>query len=107
VKPQTEGYLRLRRLWDEHRHSAFPAPADLRTNEIALYESWLGGVVEATLSRGGSLNPVHRVMLDAREREGNQALWGAAAELGEPARTYIARLLAIQELLATLPVDEQ
>jgi hypothetical protein len=41
-----------------------------------------------------------------REKEGNQALWGAAGELGDPVRPYVARLLAIQELLGSLPTDE-
>jgi hypothetical protein len=108
VRPRTEEELRLRRLWGEHRHSAFPAAdtSDRRLQELALYESWLGGVVEAALGRGGRLTRVHRLMLEVREREGNQALWGAAGELGDPVRSYVARLLAIQELLGSLPVDE-
>jgi hypothetical protein len=107
VRPQSEQALRLRRLWDEHRHAAFPAPdtSDPRLQELALYESWLGGVVEAALGRGGRLTRVHRLMLDVREREGNQAVWGMAGEMGEPVRSYVARLLAIQELLGSLPVD--
>ena len=107
MHPQTEEELRLRRLWDEHRHAAFPAAdtSDRRLQELALYESWLGGVVEAALGRGGRLSRVHRLMLEVREKEGNQALWGAAAELGEPVRSYVARLLAIQELLGSLDVD--
>lgn len=105
---QTEQEVRLRRLWDEHRHVPFPASdtSDPRLQELALYESWVGGVVEAALSRGGTLTRVHRLMLEVREREGNRALWGAAAELGEPVRSYVARLLAIEELLASLPVDQ-
>jgi hypothetical protein len=108
VRPQTGQALRLRRLWDEHRHAAFPAAdtADPRLQELALYESWLGGVVEAALARDGKLTGVHRLMLEVREKEGNQALWGAAGELGEPVRSYVARLLAIQELLGSLPVDD-
>jgi hypothetical protein len=108
VRPQTEEGLRLRRLWDEHRRAAFPAPdtSDRRLQELALYESWLGGVVEAALGRGGRLTRVHRLMLEVREKEGNQALWGAAGELGDPVRSYVARLLAIQELLGSLPTDE-
>jgi hypothetical protein len=108
VHPQTEGELRLRRLWDEHRHAAFPAAdtSDRRLQELALYESWLGGVVEAALGRGGRLSRVHRLMLEVREKEGNQALWGAAGELGEPVRSYVARLLAVQELLGSLDVDD-
>ena len=108
MKPQAETGLKLRRLWDEHRHAAFPAAdtSDPRLQELALYESWLGGVVEAALARGGRLTRVHRLMLEVREREGNQALWGAAGELGEPVRSYVARLLAIQEVLGSLPVDD-
>ena len=108
MQPQTEEALRLRRLWDEHRHAAFPAAntSDPRLQELALYESWLGSVVEAALGRGGRLTRVHRLMLEVREKEGNQALWGAAGELGEPVRSYVARLLAIQEVLGSLPVDE-
>jgi hypothetical protein len=106
--PQTEEVLRLQRLWDEHRHAAFPTAdtSDPRLQELALYESWLGGVVEAALGHGGRLTRVHQLMLEVRETEGNQALWGAAGELGDPVRSYVARLLAIQELLGSLPVDE-
>jgi hypothetical protein len=46
-------------------------------------------------------------MLDVREAEGNQSLWSLAGELGEPVRSYVARLIAIQELLTELPVDHQ
>lgn len=105
--PDTPEGLRLRRLWDEHRHSAFPAAGahDSQLREVALYATWLGGVVEAALGRGGRLSVTHRVMLDVREAEGNQSLWGIAADLGEPVRTYVARLLAIQQALTSLPVD--
>ena len=58
------------------------------------------------LARDGRLTRVHRLMLEVREREGNQALWGAAGELGEPVRSYVARLLAIQEVLGSLPVED-
>jgi len=44
-------------------------------------------------------------MLEAREAEGNQTLWSLAAELGEPVRSYVARLMAIQEMLGSLPPD--
>ena len=70
---------------------------------MALYESWLGSIVEAALARGGRLASAHRSMLEAREAEGNQALWSLAAELGEPVRSYVARLMAIQDMLGTLP----
>ena len=103
--PQSEQYGRLRRLWDEHRASPFPAPGvgDPRLQEVALYESWVGGLVEAALARGGRLTAAHRRMLDVREREGNQSLWSLAGELGEPVRSYVARLIALQELVAELP----
>ena len=42
-----------------------------------------------------------------REAEGSQALWSVAGELGEPVRSYVARLIAIQDLLSELPVDDQ
>ena len=105
--PECEHYARLKRLWDEHRVDAFPATDadDRRLQEVALYESWLGSLVEEALARGARLSPAHRRMLDVREAEGNQSLWSVAGELGEPVRSYVARLIAIQELLTELPVD--
>jgi hypothetical protein len=107
--PEGERYAQLRRLWDEHRVDAFPAAetADRRIQEVALYESWLGGLVDGALARGARLSPAHRRMLDVREAEGSQSLWSLAGELGEPVRSYVARLIAIQELLTELPVDDQ
>lgn len=70
-----------------------------------MYESWLGGIVEAALARGGRVISSHRSMLEAREAEGNQTLWSLAAELGEPVRSYVARLMAIEDVLASLPPD--
>jgi hypothetical protein len=98
---------RLRRLWDEHRTDAFPAADtdDPRLQEVALYESWLGGIVEAALASGGRVAAGHRWMLEARREEGNTALWSLAAELGDPVRSYVARLMAIEDLLRTLPAD--
>jgi hypothetical protein len=103
----SDQYVRLRRLWDEHRGDAFPAPGtgDNRLQEVALYESWLGGLVEGALARGGRLSPAHRRMLEVREVEGNRPLWSLAGELGEPVRSYVARLIAIQELLGEMPVE--
>ncbi len=94
-------------MWSEHRAAPFPAraTADPRLQEIALYESWLGSIVEAALPSGGRLSPGHLEMVHAREAEGNQALWTLAAELGEPARSYVARLLAIEDILTRLPPD--
>ena len=96
---------KLRRLWDEHVHSPFPATGqDPRVQEVALYASWLGSIVEVALPRG-ELDPQHAQMLEARRDEGNQALFRASGELGEPVRSYVARLLAIEEILASLPVS--
>jgi hypothetical protein len=44
-------------------------------------------------------------MLRQRHDEGNQALWAAAGEAGHAARSYVARLLRIEEVLETLPLD--
>lgn len=95
-----EPIRRLRLLWDQHRRSPFPGPAttDPRLQEIALYESWLGTIVEATIA-SGTLAAAHRPLLELRRREGNQGLWAASAELGEPVRSYVARLIAVEDLL--------
>jgi len=94
----------LKRLWDEHIHSPFPATGtDPRVQEVALYSSWLGGIVESALPRG-ELDPQHAEMLRVRRAEGNQALFRASGELGEPVRSFVARLLALEEILSTLPV---
>ena len=94
----------MRKLWDEHTHSALPAGGDdARMQEVALYSSWLGSIVEVAV-RGGELDATHSLMLQVREAEGNQALFRAAGELGEPVRSYVARLLAMEEILRSLPV---
>jgi len=72
---------------------------------VALYSSWLGGIVEAAVSRG-ELDAKHASMLKARREEGNQALFRASGELGEPVRSYVARLLAMEEILSSLPVKK-
>jgi hypothetical protein len=96
--------VRLRRLWDEHTHRPFPAAGDdPRVQEVALYSSWLGSMVEAALRRG-ALDAEHAQMLKVRRDEGNQALFLASAELGEPVRSYVARLISIEEILSGLPV---
>jgi hypothetical protein len=96
----------LKRLWDEHVHRPFPsAGTDSRVQEVALYSSWLGSIVEVALPRG-ELDPQHAEMLKVRRAEGNQALFRASGELGEPVRSYVARLLAIEEILSSLPVRE-
>ena len=85
-------------------HSPFPSSAsDARVQEVALYSSWLGSIVEPA-TRRGELDPEHAQMLKVRRKEGNQALFRASADLGEPVRSYIARLLAMEEILSTLPV---
>jgi hypothetical protein len=91
-------------LWDEHIHSPSPVGAqDSREQEVALYASWVGSMVEVALSRG-SLDANLRKMLDTRRAEGNERVFRAAGDLGEPVRSYAARLLAIEDLLAQLPV---
>ena len=94
----------MRKLWDEHVHSALPAgESDPRLQEVALYSSWLGSIVEAAVTRG-ELDSKHEHMLKVRREEGNQALFLASGELGEPVRSYVARLLAMEEILSSLPV---
>jgi hypothetical protein len=99
-----ERVRRLRKLWDEHAHSIAPAAGpDPRNQEVALYASWIGSMVEAALRRG-SLDPNRSSMLAQRRREGNERLFRAAAELGDPVRSFVARLIALEDLLAELPV---
>lgn len=105
--PSPEEAFQLQKLWAEHRRTPFPAADAGRTRElqeIALYESWLGSIVSATLRRGGQLAPAHSAMLEARRAEGNRALWAAAAGQPEHVRSYVARLLALEEILVRLPV---
>jgi hypothetical protein len=104
LKPAADQVLRLRRLWDEHIHRPFPATGDdPRVQEVALYSSWLGSIAEVAL-RNGTLDRNHAKMLETRRAEGNQVLFRAGGELGEPVRSYVARLIAIEDLLAELPV---
>ena len=104
MKGASESVLRLRRLWDEHLHSPFPGTGtDARLQEVALYASWFGSMVEVALREGG-LDSNHAVMLKTRRAEGNQVLFRAGGELGEPVRSYVARLIAIEDLLAELPI---
>ena len=94
----------MRRLWDEHIHSPFPATGnDPRVQEVALYSSWLGSMVEVAV-RHGTLDDEHATMLKVRRAEGNQALFRASGELGEPVRSYVARLITIEDILSGLPV---
>jgi hypothetical protein len=104
---QPEKALELQRLWDEVRHRPFPAAEtdEPALQELALYVTWLGSIVEAALARGGRLSPAHRRLLEVREAEGNQALFKAGADLGDAGRAYLARLLAVEELLRALPAE--
>ncbi|HEV2036048.1 MAG TPA: hypothetical protein VGU71_17955 [Candidatus Dormibacteraeota bacterium] len=102
MKGASEGVLRLRRLWNEHVHRPFPGTGtDPRLHEVALYASWLGSMVEVAMREGG-LDPKHAEMLKTRRAEGNQVLFRAGG-LGGPVRSYVARLIAIEDLLAELP----
>ena len=90
-------------LWNEHIHSPSPVGgSDPREQEVALYASWVGSVVEVALRRG-SLDANLRKMMDTRRAEGNATVFRAAGELGEAVRPYVARLIAIEDLLAQLP----
>jgi hypothetical protein len=92
-------------LWNEHTHSPSPVGArDPREQEVALYASWVGSMVEVALRRG-SLDANLRKMLDTRRAEGNERVFRAAGDLGEPVRSYVARLIAIEDLLAQLPTS--
>jgi hypothetical protein len=105
VKGLSQDVVRLRRLWNEHIHRPFPASGDdPRVQEVALYSSWLGSMVEVALSKG-ALEPQHAKMLKVRRKEGNQVLFRASGELGEPVRSYVARLIAIEDILSSLPVQ--
>jgi len=104
LKVASDEVLRLRRLWDEHVHRPFPGTGnDPRLQEVALYSSWLGSIVQVALLEG-ALDPNHAEMLKTRRAEGNQVLFRAGGELGEPVRSYVARLITIEDLLAELPV---
>ena len=104
MRGASDEVLKLRRLWDEHIHRPFPGTGnDPRLQEVALYSSWLGSIVEVALIEG-ALDSNHAEMLKTRRAEGNEVLFRTGGELGEPVRSYIARLIAIEDLLAELPV---
>jgi len=104
LKGEAEALRRLRRLWDEHIHTLSPVGgADPRHQEVALYASWVGSVVEVALARG-SLDRNLAKMLETRRAEGGEAVFRAAADLGGPVRSYVARLITIEDLLAELPI---
>lgn len=105
MRALSQDAVRLRRLWDEHTHRPFPATGDdPRAQEVALYASWLGSMVEVAL-RHGTLDAGHADMLKTRRAEGNQVLFRASGELGEGVRSYVARLIAIEDILSGLPVE--
>jgi hypothetical protein len=69
-----------------------------------LYATWVGSMVEVALRRG-ALDRNLSEMLKTRRAEGNQRLFRAAGDLGDPIRSFVARLIAIEDLLAELPVE--
>jgi hypothetical protein len=102
---EAEQVRRLRRLWREHVHAASPVGgSDPRHQEVALYASWIGSMVEVALRRG-TLGPNLATMLATRRAEGNERVFRAAGDLGEPVRSYVARLITIEDLLAQLPLE--
>jgi len=106
VREDSNEVRRLRRLWDEHIHRPFPDLGDdPSSQEVALYAAWLGSMVEAPLGRG-ALDPLHADMLKIRRAEGNRDLFRAGGELGDPVRSYVARLIAIEDILISLPIDK-
>jgi hypothetical protein len=106
VRSEPEEVRRLRRLWDEHIHRPFPDLGDdPSSQEVGLYAAWLGSMVEAALGRG-ALDRLHADMLKIRRVEGNRELFRAGGELGDPVRSYVARLIAIEDILISLPVDK-
>jgi hypothetical protein len=62
-------------------------------------------MVEVALKRG-SLDRNRATMLATRRTEGNERVFRAAGDLGEPVRSYVARLITIEDLLAELPVTK-
>ena len=60
-------------------------------------------MVEAGLEHG-SLDYNRATMLATRRAEGHEQVCRAAGERGEPVRSYVARLIVIEDLLAELPV---
>jgi len=61
-------------------------------------------MVEVALRRG-SLDHNLATMLATRRAEGNQRVFRAAGDLGEPVRSYVARLITIEDLLAQFPLE--
>ena len=69
-----------------------------------MYASWIGSMVEVALRRG-RLGPNLATMLATRRAEGNERVFRAAGDLGEPVRSYVARLITIEDLLAQLRLE--
>lgn len=69
---------------------------------MTLYASWVGSLVDAAIAGRGRLDDGARLMLEMRRREGNQAVWAAAGALGDAARSFVARLLALEDALGRL-----
>ena len=104
MKGAPEEVFRIQRLWDAHVHNPSPVGgSDPREQELALYASWIGSIVDVALREGSLSRNVAR-MLEKRRAEGNERVFRAAGDLGEPVRSYVARLIAIEDLLAKLPV---
>ncbi|MGH7763132.1 MAG: hypothetical protein ACREOM_01780 [Candidatus Dormibacteraceae bacterium] len=104
MRGASDQVVRLRMLWADHTRRPFPpTTADPRVQEVLLYSSWIGSMVEVVL-RTGSIDRNLAEMLKTRRAEGNQRLFRAAGELGEPVRSFVARLIAIEDLLAEWPL---
>jgi hypothetical protein len=105
LREDSEQVRRLRLLWNEHIHTASPVGgSDPNQQEVALYASWIGSMVEVALRRG-SLDRNLATMLATRRAEGNQRVFRAAGDLGEPVRSYVARLITIEDVLAQFPLE--
>lgn len=102
--PDDSRLARLRRLWTEHVHQPVPVSGtDSRVQEVVLYATWVGSIVEVALIRG-SVDAKRSLMLRTRRAEGNQILFRAGGELGDPVKSFLARVIAMEDLLAELPV---
>ena len=103
-QPDPEPFRRLQALWAEHRAAPYPVldDADPRAQEVTLYASWVGSLVDTAIAGRGRLDDGARLMLEMCRREGNQAVWAAAGELGDATRSFVARLLALEEALGRL-----
>ena len=63
MKKASEDVVALRRLWEEHVHRPFPdGNSDPRMQEVALYSSWLGSIVEVALTFGRDETAGERIL---------------------------------------------